>query len=563
MGKPAAPRRAVVAPAGLPADPLVDALPAASGLAPAALLGYQQRWVADRSALKVAEKTRRCGLTWAEASDNALDAARAGGSSTYYICPNQDMGREYIDAVAMWARAYDLAASAIAEGVYDDGPDAPSDRRYIKTFEVRFPATGLRVTALTSRPSNLRGKQGNIVIDEAAFHQDLAELLKAALAMIMWGNSVRVISTHNGAANAFAELIEEVRAGKRGGRANVHRITFADAVADGLYRRVCLRRGRQWTAEGEAAWVREVRDTYGEAAAEELDCIPSQGAGAYLPLALIEARMAPCTVVDDRSPARAAWHPRRPVIVRGAWDEPFGRLPEDVRRYATDGWIAERLAPVLALLSPDEVFAVGGDFGRLVDLSIFVLLGQSRDLVCRPRLVVELSNCPFRSQETILFALCDGVRRRRALALDAGGNGAALAEYAAQRYGSQCVEQVKFSDSYYLQHMPRFKAALQDATLTDLPRDMEHRDDLRALRVIDGTPKLPKAKTQRAGADGARVTRHGDYAIALFLAHRAMQMEAGEIAFTPAPRGGGEFDEREDDWGGTAARVGVRRKAAY
>jgi len=77
MGKPAAPRRAAAAPAGLPADPLVDALPAASGLAPAALLGYQQRWVADRSALKVAEKTRRCGLTWAEASDNALDAPPA------------------------------------------------------------------------------------------------------------------------------------------------------------------------------------------------------------------------------------------------------------------------------------------------------------------------------------------------------------------------------------------------------------------------------------------------------------------------------------------------------
>jgi len=428
---------------------------------------------------------------------------------------------------------------------------------------VRFPVTGLRVTALTSRPSNLRGKQGNIVIDEAAYHQDLGELLKAALAMVMWGNSVRVISTHNGATNAFAELIEEIRAGKRGHKASVHRITFADAVADGLYRRVCLRRRIEWTAEGEAAWVAEVRQTYGEAAAEELDCIPSQGAGAYLPLALIESRMAPCTLVNDRSPARAAFDARLPVVVRGAWDEPFGRLPEDVRRYAIEGWIAERITPLLALLSPDEVFSAGGDFGRLADLSVFVLLGQDRELVCRPRVTVELSNCPFRSQEQILFALLDGVRRRRALALDAGGNGAALAEYAAQRYGSQSVEQVKFSDSYYLQHMPRFKAALQDGTLCDLPRDMEQRDDLRALRVIDGTPKLPKAKTQRAGADGARVTRHGDYAIALFLAHRAMQMETGEIAFTPAPRGGGEFDEREDDWGGTAARVGVRRKAAY
>ena len=37
------------------------------------------------------------------------------------------------------------------------------------------------------------------MIDEAAFHDDLPELLKAALAFTMWGGVVRVISTHNGA----------------------------------------------------------------------------------------------------------------------------------------------------------------------------------------------------------------------------------------------------------------------------------------------------------------------------------------------------------------------------
>lgn len=36
---------------------------------------YQQRWVADASPLKVIEKSRRTGITWAEASDNVLTAA--------------------------------------------------------------------------------------------------------------------------------------------------------------------------------------------------------------------------------------------------------------------------------------------------------------------------------------------------------------------------------------------------------------------------------------------------------------------------------------------------------
>lgn len=39
---------------------------------PAALMPYQQRWIADPANLKLMEKGRRTGITWAEASDNVL-----------------------------------------------------------------------------------------------------------------------------------------------------------------------------------------------------------------------------------------------------------------------------------------------------------------------------------------------------------------------------------------------------------------------------------------------------------------------------------------------------------
>ena len=42
------------------------------------LLPYQRRWIADRAQVKVAEKSRRIGLTWTEAADRALGAAVAG-----------------------------------------------------------------------------------------------------------------------------------------------------------------------------------------------------------------------------------------------------------------------------------------------------------------------------------------------------------------------------------------------------------------------------------------------------------------------------------------------------
>lgn len=202
----------------------------------AVLMAYQQRWVADRSPLKVMEKSRRTGITWGEASDNVLTAASqrtAGGQNVYYIAYNQDMTIEYIQACAMWARVFNYAAGEIEEGFWDGEDEAD---KAIKTYTIRFPS-GFRIVALSSRPSNLRGRQGVIVIDEAAFHDQLKELLKAALAMLIWGGEVHVISTHNGDNNPFNELVTDIRAGRRKG--SVHRVDFTEAVADGLYRRVC------------------------------------------------------------------------------------------------------------------------------------------------------------------------------------------------------------------------------------------------------------------------------------------------------------------------------------
>lgn len=45
------------------------------------------------------------------------------------------------------------------------------------------------------------------MIDEAEFHESLEELLKAALALNMWGARVRLISTHNGIDNPFNAYI--------------------------------------------------------------------------------------------------------------------------------------------------------------------------------------------------------------------------------------------------------------------------------------------------------------------------------------------------------------------
>lgn len=511
-------------------NPVEDLVTVDGDAPPDVLLDYQKDWIADRAPLKIGHKGRRVGLTWAEAADDVLDAvAEEDACNTFYISAAQDMAREYIEAVAMWARHFDAVASEIAEGIFDDGGDvADPAKRFIKTFEVSFPRTGKRVVALSSRPTNLRGKQGNIVLDEAAFAPDLAGLLKAAMAMLLWGNRVKIISTHNGVENPFAQLIEEVQAGKRPG--SVHHIPFKRAVGDGLYRRVCLRRGKPWTQAGEDEWVTAAYGFYGADAEEELDAIPAKSGGRYLSLALLAERM----TVPAGDP--------RCTIVRGEWDDSFAWQHEDVRRFAIAGWIAEHLAPVLRRLNPLNRHAFGLDFARSAHLTVMVVGEQDSELVKRPRLQLELRNCPFSSQDEIFAAVIDGLPRWRGGAADAGGNGAASAEKLAQAYGTEMVEQVKFTQGFYALHYPALKADLQDGTLTDLPRDEATRDDLRAIEVVKGIPLVPHVNTQSAAAraaaaeGGAKVQRHGDAAVAYLLLTYAFRREAGEIAWTPAPR---------------------------
>lgn len=480
----------------------------ATSATPAVLMGYQQRWVADPSPLKVIEKSRRTGLTWGEASDNVLSAASArsaGGQNVYYIAYNQDMTIEYIQACAMWARVFNYAAGEIEEGMWDGEDDAD---RNIKTYTIKFPASGFRIVALSSRPSNLRGRQGTIVIDEAAFHDQLAELLKAALAMLIWGGKVRVISTHNGTDNPFNELVTDIRSGRRKG--TVHRIAFQEAVAEGLYKRVCMRLGKSWTAAEEAEWMAGVYSFYGEGAAEELDCIPANSSGSWLSRALIESRMSQHT-----------------PVLRWECKPGFEILPRHIRIAECYDWLHAQMTPLLETLPQDVQSFDGEDFGRTGDLSVHVPLLQHQNLVRRVPFTVELRNVPFQQQEQIAFYLMDRLPRFSGGSFDARGNGQYLAEVAMQRYGVDRINQVMLSESWYRENMPPVKAALEDGTLDDLPQDADTMADLRAVQVVRGVPRIPDVRS--TGADKGK--RHGDVAVALALAWHASRNGGGPIEF--------------------------------
>lgn len=449
------------------------------------LLPYQKTWLGDKSSVKVVEKSRRIGLTWAQALDDVLKASTSGrdGMDVLYISFNQDMTREYIDTCAEWAKKLQIVAGKVNEDIFRDG-----DEREIKAFRIDF-ASGHKILALSNRPSNLRGKQGRVIIDEAAFVEDLPELLKAALALLMWGGQVIIISTHNGADNPFNELIQDVRAGDF--PYSLHRITLDDALSAGLYRRICRVTEKPWTPEAEAAWRADLIKTYGDGADEELFCIPRQSSGAYLTTAMIEACMEPAPVLTWTPPA-----------------ENFVDWPLPVAETYTKSWIEENLAFRLEELPEDRAHFCGVDFGRSGDLSVFWPATEERDLRLVPPFVLELRNCPHRTQQQILFAILDRLPRFSGVSLDARGNGSALAEAARQEYGPAQVREVMISESWYRETMPILKAGIEDKTLI-LPKDAGILSDFRSLRVVKGVARVPEQRTKdKTGG------RHGDAAIA-------------------------------------------------
>jgi phage FluMu gp28-like protein len=501
---------------------------------PAVLLPYQQRVVKllDGTAMErvlFVEKSRRIGLTWGLAAYAVLRAARqkgAGGMDVMYISYSREMTREFIDACAMWARAFESAASEVEETLFDQD----DDDKAINAFRIKF-ASGFEIMALSSAPRGLRGKQGVVIIDEAAFVDSLAELLKAALAFLMWGGQVVVCSTHDGVDNPFNAVVQDILA-ERSKYGHV-RIDFDQALHEGLYQRICLVTGQDWTPEGEAVWRQSIIDFYGDGAEEELFCVPSLSSGSWLPAPLIEARM----TVDV--PVLRLELPND-YLYRSKLDQAILMAP-----------FMEALKAQLAALDLGPRFAFGSDFARNVDLTTGSLMAIEQRLKRREVLAYELRNVPGDEQKLICKTVLDHVRSRLiGAAFDATGMGWTVAEDMGRLFGLRpdpagagLVMAIKFSEEWYRVNMPPLKAAFEDDVIA-LIKDADHVSDLRAVKLVRGIARVPPL---REGTTGKK--RHGDHAISIALAHYASRMPWSEYAYTPVgspPSAGGGPDDDID-----------------
>ncbi|MBK1868266.1 hypothetical protein [Taklimakanibacter albus] len=501
------------------ADIAPDLDPFAEGI----LMKHQVDWLADASRLKIAEKGRRTGITFAEALDDTLEAAKEGGSNVFYIGDTKDKGREFIGYVAHFARVVAQELVKIEEFLFEDKRE-DGRSSFISAFRIVF-ASGKRVEALSSRPENIRGLQGIVVIDEAAFHRDVRAVLDAVMALLIWGGKIRVISTHNGVLNPFNELIHEALAGKNAFK--VHHIPFRKAIDNGLFKRVCAKTGEIWSAEAEQAWEAEIRKAYGpreSAMKQELDCVAAESEGASLSRIQIESCMVPCP------------------IARLSLPDSFKDKPPAMRKLEAHAWFVAKVKPALDRLNVSRPHVYGYDFARSGAISAMKIFEIGTDLKRRCKLLLEFRNVPFDQQRELLFLVVDRLPRFSGGANDATGNGQYLAEVARQKYG-ELIHEVKFSAEWYRLNATPYIEAFNDQTI-EIPRDDDVLKDHQALANVNGVTKVPDDHIAK-GADG--MDRHGDTAIAGMLGYFASRQDIAAYGWTAVPAVNGDVRKGDED----------------
>ncbi len=462
----------------------------------AALLPYQAAWVAEPAPFAVCEKSRRIGISYATAAASVLHASRPrtrGGGNVYYQSYSRDNAREFISDCADWAERLQGVAAVVGEVLV-----ALDDGSIISAFRITM-ASGLEILAMSSAPRQFRsrGRPGDwAIIDEAGHLDDLAEVLKAAMAFIMLGGIVRVMSTHNGEGNAFAQLVRDIDEGARPGA--LHTITFADAVADGLYRRVVCGAagGPEWTAAGEAAWVEMVRAGYGADAGEELDCEPAAHGGAWLPWGLIRA----CEHADAGDPAL------------------FGGGPS----------------------------YCGVDVARRVHLWCATALEEVGDVLWL-REIEAAAGVSFSDQEDTV-AEWDSRYRFARIAVDQTGMGEKVVEDHQARLGSSRVEGVLLTGGRRLTVATALLERFEDRTIR-IPVDDVLRRDLHSIKRAPGATGAPRLVAE--GESDGHADRFWSLALGASAASGGRPAYAAHAVDNHAPHRGGRRLGRH---GGTAMR---------
>ncbi len=433
-------------------------------------LPYQKRWIEDGSRLKLMEKSRQVGLSWAAAYRCVRQCAEGADCAEVWVSSRDEkQAKLVIEDCRRFAHVLGVASAGLGHELGDGG----------SAYCLEL-SGGRRVHSLSSNVDAQAGKRGGRVLDEFALHGDSRRLYAVAYPGITWGGSLELISTHRGKANFFNELVEEVREGNPKGFSH-HRVTLEDALAQGflqkLKAKLPVEDERQAMDEG--AYFDFVRRSCPDEASfqQEYMCVPEDDGSAFLSQELITA----CESVE-----------------------------------------AGRGVDAGAKANRGRQFFLGVDIGRDRDLTVFWLLEALCD-VWVTRSVRCLERVPFAEQEAVLgdyMELC-GLRR---VCIDQTGLGRQFAERAGRRYGATRVEGVVFTAGVKEDLAYPLRGAFEGRRLR-IPASNAVRADLRCVKTEAAPGGGLRFVSERLGSS------HADRFWALALAYRAARSGAGNFHY--------------------------------
>jgi phage FluMu gp28-like protein len=385
---------------------------------------YQADWIRDESHLKIVEKSRQIGLSYADSYDSVRKAAQKNGKDVWVMSRDEVQAKQYILYCKRWANVLKYAAEDMGEQVFQDANGKP-----VKVQVLNF-ASGANIYALSSNPDAIVGKTGHVKLDEFALHKDQRTLFAVAKPVIQWGGTLSIISTHRGIATQFNQLIVDIK--ERGNPMgwSLHTIPIQRAVEDGIVEKINAATGKD---ESREAWLKRQRAECidEEQWLQEYCCIPADESSAFITYDMIQS----CE--DDTA-----------------------KKDFDYLKKCTN--------PVY----------LGFDVARTTDLSVIDVEEKVGDVFWE-RSRIELRKKSFAEQEEELYRLLRLPAVRRCC-IDSTGLGMQLAERAIARFGYK-VEAVRFSGPVKEELAFPLRAAHEDRTLR-YNKDEKLRADLRGIK---------------------------------------------------------------------------------
>lgn len=352
----------------------------------------------------------------------------------YWVSSRDDtQAKLFVQDCIEWAGIMNTVVKPYGISFLDDEKKQPK-------FEVRLPLGC--INSMSSNPNAQAGKRGGRILDEFALHCNQAQLWGITQPGILWGGTLAVASSQRGTETFFNQRIREITEGGNPRGYYYQCTTMQDALEDGLLGRLKARWPKHDPRQlmDEAAFYDSLRldcpDL--ELFNQEFNCVASDDATAFVPLAYIEA----C---------------QYPEWTKEAW----AHSPSDL-------WRANNLY-------------IGVDIGRRHDLTVIWVCEQVGD-VLETRAKIELEKVPFRAQEEILheWLRLKGVRR---CCIDETGMGMMLAENAEADFGSK-VEPVNFAGKDIKAGMAYEAYHRLEQQRCKIPGDLRTVGDFRSVRKI-------------------------------------------------------------------------------